>query len=119
MSQLIAEEMSDGEALRYQVAELRFQNYLLSGKSDSIISDNAQAVATGAPHVRAANPKARLTVVINDGNADVTVSEAGHKLCVLDPGGVYESALNGAGEIKCECFNGDSSTVTITTYLLP
>lgn len=116
---LIAEPMSENDALRAQVAELRFQNYLASGKSDSVTGVDDQAVATGSPITRAAVAKARLTVVTNKGAKNVTVSEAGHIVAILQPGWTWESPLNGAGSIICECFGGDSSTVAITTYLLP
>jgi hypothetical protein len=118
MSQPIAEEMTDNEALRYIVAELRFQNAFSAGQYDSIEGSSDNACSDVTPFTRDARPKAIKTVITNQGANDVLISENGYLVRILPPNETWVSPLTGSGNLSITCAESFSSSIAIATYLL-
>lgn len=118
MSDSIAEPMDDNDALREILGEVRLLESILRQRYTSVADPlNAQAVTSGAPYVRPADPDAVKVVITNvHASNDATVLEEGALVARLEPGESWVSPLDGSGEITVTADVGSPSTVAVATY---
>lgn len=115
-SENIADPMSDNEALREILGEVRLLDSAIRQPYVSLAPpENNQPVTAEEPYVRAANANAVKTVVTNIGAADVRVFEDGALVAILSNRDTWESPLSGAGEITVT--TETESAVAVATYL--
>jgi hypothetical protein len=117
MSDSIAEAMTDNEALREILGEVRGIEALLKGQYDDIEGAEDIALTDTESSVRTARTLAVKTVVTNTGTQDIWVYEDGSVVKYLEPKQSWESALSGGGAITAKAIAGQTSTCAVTTYL--
>lgn len=117
-SENIADPMSDNEALREILGEVRLLDGIIRQGYSSVAAVPAEEVSVDAPYVRAAGATIVKTVVTNThATNDALVYEGGALVKRLPPGETWTSPLDGSGEITVSADSGNPSRVSIATYL--
>jgi hypothetical protein len=114
-STTIAEPMSDNQALREILGELRVIDNSIRAPYTSI-GNITGAVAPGVPLLRGADPKVVKTLVTNIGSFDIAVYESGVQVAVVKPNITWTSPLAGNGEIAVMALGGLASAASIASY---
>lgn len=114
-SSSIAPPMSDNQALRETLGELRLQRASLAEQYDAVTGSNSAAASNASPYERAAEPDAVKTVITNLGATPIRIYEEGALVAVKAQNETWISPLNGAGAILVDTASG-SSTIAIATY---
>ena len=108
--------MTDNEALRYILAELRLQNRIALGHYVDIAGSKDYAVSDSVTFSRNSCSKALKTVITKQGNSPCLVFENTKLVKILPAKETWISPLNGGGYIQVKCDTGLSTTVAIATY---
>lgn len=117
-SENIADPMSDNEALREILGEVRLLDGIIRQGYSSVTALEGQAVAVDDPYVRAAGEDIVKTVVTNTHETnDALIYEGAALVKRLPPGESWTSPLNGSGEITVSADSGNPSEVAVATYL--
>lgn len=117
-SENIADPMSDNEALREILGEVRLLDGVIRQRYTSVTPVAGQAVSDEDPYVRPAGADIVKTVITNThASNDALVYEEGALVRRLAPGDTWQSPLDGSGEITVSADPGDPSEVAVATYL--
>lgn len=109
--------MSDNEALRSILGELRAQNALLLGKYETLEGNQNRPVTSTLSVIRGPKGKAMKTVLTNQGANPCEIWEDGKLVYILDPKKTWTSPLNGGGNLQAKCATGQTTTLAHATYL--